>query len=157
MTVTEIWITALGGSGILILIGSLVKIKPLEINLWSWLLRKLGRAFQGELLDAIKQTNSKVDKVEEKVDELDRKMDNHERKDLEDKILAKRKDILVFADEISNRIEHSKEHFEEILSFIDDYEDYCSAHPSFENNKALIAIELIKNTYRDCLGNHKFI
>ena len=157
MTVTEIWITAISSSGILILIGSLVKIKPLEINIWSWLFRKLGKVFQGEMLDAIKQMNAKVDKVEEKVDELDRKMDNHEKKDLEDKVLAKRKDILVFADEISNRIEHSKEHFEEILSFIDDYEDYCNTHPSFENNKALIAIDLIKNTYKDCLRDHKFM
>lgn len=150
MTAIEIWALIGSSAGLVIILFSLIKIKPLEINIWAWLFRKIGKAFQGELID-------KVDNLETKVDDLNTKMTNHEAKDEEDKILNKRKDILVFSDEIYNKQYHSKEHFEEILSLIDDYEDYCDAHPNFENNKALIAIEQIKDVYHDCLENHKFL
>ena len=150
MTAGELWTLIGSGVGVIIIVFSLIKIKPLEINIWAWLFRKIGKAFQGELID-------KVDNLETKVDDLNKKMTNHEAKDEEDKILKKRKDILVFSDEIYNQQYHSKEHFEEILDLIDDYEDYCDAHPNFENNKALIAIQQIKDVYADCLENHKFI
>lgn len=150
MTAGELWTLIGSGVGVIIIVFSLIKIKPLEINIWAWLFRKIGKAFQGELID-------KVDNLETKVDDLNKKMTNHEAKDEEDKILSKRKDILVFSDEIYNKQYHSKEHFEEILDLIDDYEDYCDAHPNFENNKALIAIQQIKDVYADCLENHKFI
>ena len=150
MTTAELWTLIGSGAGIIIIVFSLIKIKPLEINIWAWLFRKIGKAFQGELID-------KVDNLETKVDDLNKKMTNHEAKDEEDKILSKRKDILVFSDEIYNKQYHSKEHFEEILDLIDDYEDYCDAHPNFENNKALIAIQQIKDVYADCLEHHKFI
>ena len=156
MTVTEMWALIGGSAGILIILFSLIKIKPLEINIWSWLLRKIGKAFQGEMIDVINKLDNKVDNLEIKVDTLNIKMNNHEEKDAEDKILGKRKDILVFADEIYEEKYHSKEHFEEMLELIDDYEDYCDTHPMFENNKALIAIQRIKDVYQDCLENHKF-
>lgn len=157
MTVTEIWIAAGGGACLLVIIGSCIKIKPLEINLWSWLLRKLGKAFQGEMLDAIKNLGTEVNDLKEDVKSLQMQMDRHESKDLEDKILAKRRDILEFSDEIYREEKHSKEHFEEILTLIDDYEKYCNAHDKFENNKAVIAIQRIKDVYQDCLENHKFL
>lgn len=156
MTITETWLLISGGAGLLIILFSLIKIKPLEINVWSWILRKIGKAFQGEMIDEVNKLNTKIDNLELKVDILDLKMTKHEEKDAEDKILQKRKDILVFSDEIYNEVYHSKEHFDEIIELIDDYEDYCDAHPNFENNKALIAIQRIKDVYQDCLENHKF-
>lgn len=156
MTVTEMWALIGSGACLLIILFSLIKIKPLEINIWSWILRKIGKAFQGEMIDVIHQVNNKVDNLEIKIDTLDIKMTKHEAKDAEDKILNKRKDILEFADEIYDEKYHSKEHFEEMLELIDDYENYCGSHPNFENNKALIAIQRIKDVYQDCLENHKF-
>lgn len=157
MTAIELWVLIGSGAGILILLFSLIKIKPLEINIWSWILRKIGKAFQGEMVDTINGFSKKIDSLETKVDALNSKMTRHEEQDAEDKILQKRKDILVFSDEIYNQQYHSKEHFEEILDLIDDYEDYCDTHPMFENNKALIAIQQIKDIYADCLENHKFL
>lgn len=156
MTLSEVWALVGSGVGLVIILFSLIKIKPLEINIWSWLLRKIGKAFQGDVIDAMSDLNTKVDNLETKVDNLDAKMTNHELKDEENVILSKRKDILTFADEIYSGQYHSREHFEEILSFIDDYEDYYETHPLFENNKALIAIELITKTYKKCLEEHKF-
>lgn len=157
MTALEMWLSIAGGTGLLIIILSIIKIKPLEINFWSWILRRMGKSFHGEMLDEIGKLNNKVDNIDNKVDVLDNKMNEHEEQDKRDKILAKRKDILEFADEIYNQKFHSKEHFEEILSLIDDYEDYCNEHDNFENNKAVIAIQRVKEVYKDCLENHKFV
>jgi len=51
MTVADImgYLEPIGLIGLVIVIGSLIKIKPLEINLWSWLARKLGNALNGDL------------------------------------------------------------------------------------------------------------
>lgn len=156
MTVTEMWFLIGGGAGLIIILFSLIKIKPLEINIWAWLARKVGKAFQGEMIDTINGFKGQLEDVENKVDDLNDKMTRHEETDEEDKILQKRKAILEFSDEIYNKQYHSKEHFEEILELIDDYEDYCSEHENFENNKAIIAIEQIKDIYADCLEKHTF-
>lgn len=156
MTITEMWLCIGGGAGFLILLFSLIKVKPLEINLWSWILRKIGKAFQGDLLDEFKSVNGKVDKLEEKIDALDSRLTEQSHKNEEEWILDARRNILIFSDEIYNGVYHSREHFEEILSMIDMYEDYCDEHPNFENNKALVAIQRVKDVYKDCLDNHKF-
>ena len=52
---------------------------------------------------------------------------------------------------------HSKEHFDEILEDIDEYEDYCRDHEDYENNKAVLAINTIKEEYTYCLTHHDFL
>ena len=52
---------------------------------------------------------------------------------------------------------HSKEHFDEILFDIDAYEQYCSTHPDYKNNKAVLAIGTIKEVYADCIEEHSFL
>ena len=41
------------GSGIVILLLTLVEITPIKINPWSWLGRKIGRAINGEVLEKV--------------------------------------------------------------------------------------------------------
>ena len=45
----------------------------------------------------------------------------------------------------------------EILEDIDKYEAYCKEHPLFVNNKAIMAIEIIKDAYQDCIEHHSFL
>jgi len=156
MTITEMWLCIGGGAGFLIIIFSLIKIKPLEINIWSWILRKIGKAFQGDMIDAFNSLSKKVDNLEEKIDDLDNRLTEQDEKNTEEWILDARRNILIFSDEIYDGRYHSREHFEEILSMIDMYEDYCDEHPNFENNKALTAIQRVKDVYKDCLENRKF-
>lgn len=57
--------------------------------------------------------------------------------------------ILTFGDELQyNREEASREHFDQIMKVIDEYEDYCDTHPDFPNNKCLMTIQYIKEVYR---------
>lgn len=67
MTLSDMWtIIASGGGVFLIIILGLIKIKPLEISVWGWLLRKFGRAINGELLDKIEAINGSVEELDRK-------------------------------------------------------------------------------------------
>ena len=65
--------------------------------------------------------------------------------------------ILRFNDEILSRVsKHSKEHFEQILEMIDDYEAYCDQHPNYQNSKCVMAIENIKAVYAKACKDNDF-
>ena len=74
-----------------------------------------------------------------------------------ERVRQARQRILRFNDEILFDKRHSKEHFDEILSDIDIYEDYCRTHEDYENNKAILAIATIREVYKDCLKTHDFL
>ena len=65
--------------------------------------------------------------------------------------------ILRFDDEIRHDEKHTKEHFDQILDDITQYEKYCVSHPDFPNNKAVFAIQNIKNVYRKCTEEGSFL
>lgn len=145
MTVEQINLIAQSGLvGLLIIaLGSIIKIPKLEINVWSWLGRKFGRAINGEIM--------------EKVELMDEKLDAHIKAEEEENVRNIRQRILRFNDEILMGEKHSKEHFDEILSDIDVYEQYCGAHAGYKNNKANLAIDTIKDVYSDCVDGHSFL
>lgn len=58
--------------------------------------------------------------------------------------------ILRFSDEILHGAKHSKEHFDQVLDDITTYKRYCEEHTEYQNNKAELAIENIKATYKKC-------
>ena len=53
-------------------------------------------------------------------------------------------------------VEHTKEHFDQILDDIKTYDDYCQTHPEFENNKTVITTQVILETYHRLFVEHKF-
>lgn len=65
--------------------------------------------------------------------------------------------ILRFDDEIRHEEKHTKEHFDQILEDITQYEKYCVTHPDFPNNKAVFAIQNIKSVYRKCTEEGTFL
>lgn len=64
--------------------------------------------------------------------------------------------ILRFSDEILHDVTHSKEHFDQVLDDITTYKRFCEEHSDYENNKAELAIENIKSTYKKCCENGTF-
>ena len=44
-----------------------------------------------------------------------------------------------------------------MLSEIDDYEEYCEGHPDYPNNRAVLAIENIREVYKERLKKHDFL
>lgn len=143
-------IFALGGSGLLVVLFSIIKVPSLEINIWGWLATKIGNAFNRTTIDT-------VNKLDEKISIVDKNLKNHIYEENQNKALERRRRVLRFNDEILAGIAHTKEHFDEILSDIDEYEKYCKEHPEYPNNKAVIAIEHVKKIYQERLEKNDFL
>lgn len=127
----------LGGGGIVLVLMTLVQIVPVKINPWSSLARMLGKALNGGDVMA---------KLEEHID-----TDNRRAAD------GSRTRILHFNNELLRELRHTKEEFIEVLAEIDAYEKYCREHPDYPNNRAVLAIENIRETYKRRLDKHDFL
>lgn len=130
-------------SGGLLLLLTFVQISPIKINPWSWLARCIGRSLNKDLFDKIDAIDKKVVSLEEKSDE--RNADSC------------RSQILRFGDEILHGVPHSKEHYDDILRLITEYENYCADHPKYMNNVAVATIKHIKHMYQKHLEEDSFL
>ena len=126
----------LGGRGLVMGIMTLVQIVPCKINPWSWVARAIGRAINAEVIT---------------------KLDNHITMDDRRTADGHRTRILHFNNELLRDIGYTKEEFIEALADIDEYEKYCRDHPDYPNNRAILAIENIRTTYKKRLDKHDFL
>ena len=67
-----------------------------------------------------------------------------------------RRMILNFNGEIKRGIHHDEEQFNEVINLIDRYEHFCRDNPDYPNNKAVLAIENIKNVYKKAYSKNDF-
>lgn len=140
-------ILKVAGTSILILVLTLIEIPKLKINVWGL----IGRAINKEQTD-------KIDKMQASIDGIQTKLDEHILDEEEYRAEESRRYILQGNDEIMQRdMRHSKEWFDNLLLSIDAYEDYCDAHPLYKNNKAVLAIQNIKDIYQRCLKENTFL
>ena len=91
----------------------------------------------------------KVDELLEKFNALDYKVDCNKADDC-------RRIILNFNGEIKRGIHHDEEQFNEVIRLTDKYETFCRDNPNYPNNKAVIAIENIKNVYKKAYSKNDF-
>lgn len=122
---------------------TLIQVAPIEINPWSALAKWIGRAINKEILDNVSSMQETLDK--------------HITKDDERYAKQCRLRILRFNDEILQQKRHTKEHFDEILDDITEYERYCAEHPDYKNNKAVMAILNVNRVYGECLAKNSFL
>ena len=134
MTAAEIF--GWGGGGLLLLL-TLVQLAPIKVNPWSWLAKSVGKAIG-------------IAAVEKKLDEH---ISTDDRRDAD----RHRMEILRFNNELLRSIDHTKEEFIEVLAEIDAYERFCEDHPDYPNNRAVLAIENIRENYRERLKKHDFL
>ena len=124
-------------------------IKPL-----TKLAKAIGRAINGELMEKVdsmeKTFDSKVDGLEQKIEKMDQNDKLQRAKDARTRVLR-------FGDELIHDVRHTKEHFDDVLRDITEYEKYCDEHPRFENDQMHITAEHIKETYHKCLKEHSFL
>lgn len=140
-----------GGSTLLVLFfAGIVEISPIKINPWKKAFRALGRAINGEVLEEVAEIKKEVAKIKKQSDERAAKADERDAK-------AARSRILRFGDECLHDVKHSKEHFDQIMRDIKEYENYCADHPKFENKTAVHTISLISEIYREQLRDHSFL
>ena len=125
------------GGGVLVVVMTLVQIAPVKINPWSWLARAIGKAMG--------------------LDRIEKKLDAHILMDDRRTADGHRARILHFNNELLRDIDHTKEEFTEVLLEIDEYEKYCDKHPEYPNNRAVLAIENIREVYKERLKKHDFL
>ena len=126
-------------AGGLAVLSIFVEITPVKINPISYILRRIGKTINEELMDKMNTFEKKVEALE-KSDAIDCRVR-----------------ILTFADEIRRGVKHSKETFDQVLSDIDSYERYCAEHPDFMNNKTVAAKAKILEVYSECIDGNDFL
>lgn len=131
------------GGGLLLGFVTLVQIVPVKINPWSWVAKAIGRAINGEVLA--------------KLGEVEKRLNKHITTDDRRAADWNRTRILHFNNELLRDLKHTKEEFVEVLAEIDSYEKYCRDHPDYPNNRAILAIENIRETYKRRLDKHDFL
>lgn len=144
-------------TGIILILISFIKIPKIEINIWQVIGKALSKGLTSNLIEELQSIKNDIGLVDRKVNSLGEKLDGHIEKYEEDLILANRQHILRFNDEIIQGVKHTQEHFDEILSEIDKYEDYCTDHPRFPNNKCVLACRNIKSVYVERLERNDFL
>ena len=133
---------AYSGGGLFVLL-TLVQIAPVKVNPWSAIARWIGKAINGEVLGKLGRLEARLDEHINTDDKRD--ADSHRVK------------ILQFNNELLRSIDHTKEEFIEALAEIDAYERFCKDHEDYPNNRAVLAIENIRENYKERLQKHDFL
>ncbi|MBP3936403.1 MAG: hypothetical protein IK954_02325 [Clostridia bacterium] len=144
MSLAEILaIFGLGGTGGAVLLLSLIEVSPIKVKPLSWLMQKLGKALNRDVMESLQAQREETCAT---------------RNELAEHIATDcRARILRFGDEVLHGQRHSKEHFEQILLDIKQYDRYCEEHPSFENNITELTSKRIKEVYCRCLETYDFL
>lgn len=133
----------LGGGSLLLILMTLVQIAPIKINPWSALAKAIGKAINAD--------------ISGRLDEIGAKLDEHIETDVRRTADSCRAQILHFNNELLRPICHTKEEFVEVLVKIDEYERYCDEHEDYPNNRAVLAIENIREVYKERLKKRDFL
>lgn len=96
----------------------------------------------------------KLDKVESDIAEVKKELDAHVAADEWAEMKQRRVRILRFADDVRDGKAFSEEYWDDIVEDIDHYEEYCSTHPGYHNNKGQMAMRYIKDRYYEKLEEH---
>lgn len=94
--------------------------------------------------------------MKEELDNINQKLNDHIVYDERSTVKQIRQYIIRFNNEILDNMKHTEESYNCILEDIDIYEKYCTNHPDFPNNKAVMAIANIKENYQNCLKTKEF-
>ena len=140
----------LWGAGILLVLSMLVEVSKIKINPWSALAKWLGRAINADVLAELAEIKQKQAETQE---DLDKHVVMDDRRNAD----GHRTRILHFNNELLRSIDHTKEEFIEVLAEIDAYERYCEEHPEYPNNRAVLAIENIREVYKERMKKHDFL
>ena len=117
---------------------------------WSWLAEQFGKAANKEMIDKLNKVEGEIKEIKNKDEEQDRLIELREAK-------AARRRILCFSDEIRKKDKHSEELFNDVLDDISNYKIYCNNHPTFQNERAVLAIQVIEKTYHQCISDNDFL
>ena len=129
---------------------SLIEVSPIKINPWSAIIHFVGRRLNADVM-------ARLDTMQQCQTETRERLDAHIAKDDAQTASLWRTQILRFNDELLHDRRHTKEHFDEVLGTIKDYETYCHTHDDYPNGKCVHAIANINCAYDELLKSHDFL
>ena len=132
-----------GGGGLVLAAMTVIQITPVKLDPWSWLAKAIGKAINADVLA--------------KLGEVEKRLEKHITVDDQRAADGNRTRILHFNNELVRNLKHTKEEFVEILAEIDAYEEYCRSHPEYPNNRAVIAIDNVRDVYKERLKKNDFL
>lgn len=147
MTLGEIasnYFSAPGGATVIVIaILSIVQFSPIKVDPWTFIAKSIGRAINADIREDLQKLSRDVDLLREKADAR--------------AAITSRTRILRFGDELLHEVRHSKEHFDQTLQDITEYEAYCREHPDFVNNMTQLTAKRIKDKYAELLRENDFL
>ena len=142
----------------------LVQISPIKLDPWSelgkffkWLLGCIGRAANSSVLAKLEEVTHAQQEAQKKLETLEARLDKHILTDARRDADKHRMEILQFNNTLLRNRKHTKEESIEILTNIDEYERYCEKDENYPNNRAVLAIENIREVYKERLKKHDFL
>jgi hypothetical protein len=161
LTLQEIVTSLLNDGGfwtaVVIILLTLIEITPIKFNPWSWFAKKIGKAFNGEVMKEIGGLKKEMGKVNQEVKYIKKDVSDIREEAKEREATNRRSRILEFGDEILHDVDYSKEHWDSILMDCSEYENYCDEHPHYMNNVAKATIKHIKHMYDKHLEEDTFL
>lgn len=136
-----------GGNIGLILVLTLIQIAPVKINPWSTIGKFLRNALNKDVLEEIEKQGEVLKQHGEAIAKQNEDINAMRYENEKNKAEESRYRIIRFDDEVRLSQKHSREHFNQIIDDIDEYEKFCKQHTDFQNNKAVMACAHIKNIY----------
>lgn len=124
----------------------LIEVSKVKINPISWLCNLLFK----KIIEEIKETRKETQSLREEFDRFKKEQAFNE-------ATASRRRILRFNDEAVFGLKHTREHFDEIIADIDNYESFCRENPDYQNNKGKMAMSNIKSIYQKCINDNTFV
>lgn len=149
---------------VLVILFSLIQIAPIKVNPWSWVLKVLkpalvaiGNACNRDTIDKVEKLCVEVAGVKKEVASV--KQDVKDARDASDKeaAVSARVRILRFGDDMARGVHHSKDHYDQTLSDVDEYEHYCETHPDFKNSITVTTVASIKADYAEKIKTNGFL
>lgn len=125
---------------------SVIEVSKIKINPISWLCNLLFK----KIIEEIKETK-------EETKSLRLEFDRFKKEQAFNEATASRRRILRFNDEAVFGLKHTREHFDEIIADIDNYESFCKENPDYQNNKGKMAMHNIKSIYQKCINDNTFV
>lgn len=130
---------------ILFIILSLIEVSKIKINPLSWIRSIIFKS----IVDELKETKKELM-------DLKKEFAHFKKEQCFNEATASRRRILRFHDEAVFGMKHTREHFDEIINDIDNYEIFCKENPDYQNNKGKLAMHNIKDIYQRCIANNTF-
>ena len=131
-------------------VSALIQFLPIPVHPWSWIASQVCKEINKEMVSDIKSLKNDIQEMKEDLLKLGCVVGEQGAKNSRSKILR-------FGDEILHGMEHSKEHFDEILQDITEYNTYCAEHPDFKNQMTVTTTKLIISQYEKCVREKSFL